>query len=286
VPISLGFLLLSAAFLKGYELLVALLPETSVWTSRAFRIAAIEVECLLGLWLPSGLRPRWARRAALATFLGFFAVSMSKTMAGEASCGCFGPVPIPPLWIAALDFVAIVALWRWRPAGPEERQVGARWLRCVAVLLLFLLVGVPGGVVLAVSRPVVLGADTRTDEHHFAVLLEPEKWVGRHCPLFHYADIGEELSQGHWLVVLYHHDCPRCRAAVPAYEARAWAAESDPAAPRVAFIAVPPYGPLLWRFAPGTPCRHGRLNESKVWLVSTPAVIRLQDGVVQPEPPG
>lgn len=73
---------------------------------------------------------------------------------------------------------------------------------------------------------------------------------------------------------------------MPEHEARARAAAADPAAPRTAFIAVPPHGVPLWQFAPGSSCRQGRLRESKSWFVTTPAVMRLQDGVVQPETTG
>jgi hypothetical protein len=283
IRFALSLLLLSAASLKGYELFAAPLPETSLWTSRAFRIGAVEAEALLGLWLLSGLRPRGARWAALAAFLAFFGISLSKALAGEASCGCFGRVPIGPQWTAAFDLGAILALWRWRPAEAEGRPVGRRWLRVAGVMLLFLVAGVPSGFVLAVSRPAVLDAEADIDAEQSVLVLEPEKWVGRRCPLLPYADIGNELSRGRWLVVLYHHDCPRCRDVVPAYAARARAAAADPTAPRIAFLAVPPHGAPSWQFAPGSSCREGKLTASKEWFVVTPAVLRLQDGMVEPE---
>ena len=87
-------------------------------------------------------------------------------------------------------------------------------------------------------------------------------------------------------MVLYHHDCSRCQEVVPQYEARARVAESELAAPRIALIAVPPHGAPMWPFAPGPSCRQGRLDESKNWFVTTPAVLRLEDGVVQAETGG
>jgi hypothetical protein len=283
IPFFLSLILLSAGALKGYELFTASPPETSLWTSRGFLIAVIEVEFALGLWLLFGLWPPGARRAALAAFLAFFVVSLFKALAGEASCSCFGRVPVSPRYTAALDFAAIFSLWLWRPPARAERPVGSRWLRVAAVLLLFLLVGVPSGIVLAAHRPASLNPDAEIDANQSVVLLEPEKWLGRRCPLLKYIDVGGELSHGGWLVVLYHHDCPRCQEVAPEYEARATAAAADPAAPRTAFIAVPPHGAPLWQFVPDSPCRQGRLNESKNWFVATPVVMRLQDGVVQSE---
>jgi hypothetical protein len=284
LPVSLGLLLLTAAGLKGYELLATPLPEASLWSWRAFRIGAVEAEGVLGLWLLSGLRRHGARRVALAGFGLFFSVSLSKALAGEENCGCFGRVPLDPRWTAALDLAAILALWRWHPAKRMERGKGGRRMGLAAVLLLIAFVGVSGGLVLASGRFAVLDGETDLDANASLVVLEPEKWMGRRCPLLSYADIGAELSQGRWLVVLYHHDCPRCRAGIPIYEAKGRSAASDPAAPRIAFLAVPPHGTPLWQFAPGLACRQGKLTESKEWFVATPAVVRLQDGVVQETP--
>lgn len=281
IPIAFGLLLFSAAFLKGYELFEAPLLDANPWYSRAFQIAAVEAEWVLGLWLLSGLWRWGVRWAALAAFHTFLAVSVTRALAGEETCGCFGRVPISPIWMAALDLAAILALWLWRP--PKGRGVGRRvpWLRAMPVLVLLLLVGVSGGIVLAVGGPVANDGDTEIDANHSVVVLEPERWIGRRCPLLPYIDIRDELSQGQWVVVLYHHDCSRCRATVPVYEALSQAAQ-----PQVAFLAVPPHGPPLWQFAPDSSCRQGRLSDRKQWLVNTPAVIRLHDGVVQPESAG
>jgi hypothetical protein len=282
-PFLLSLILLSAGVLKGYALFTTPRPETSLYTSRGFLIAVIEAEFALGLWLLSGLWPQGARRTALIAFVAFFVVNLSKVFAGESTCGCFGRAQVSPIFTAFLDLAAILFLWLWRPLARTERPARFQLLRVAAVLFLFLLVGVPSGIVLAGGRPASLNADAEIDANQSIVLLEPEKWVGRRCPLLKYIDVGGELSHGDWLVVLYHHDCLRCQEVVPEYEARAIAAATDQAAPRTAFIAVPPYGAPLWRFATDSPCRQGRLNESKNWFVATPVVMRLQDGVVQSE---
>jgi hypothetical protein len=276
VPTSLSLLLLSAAFLKGYELYAAPLPETGLWTSGGVRVGVVEAELLLGLWLLSGLWVRAARWTALVAFHIFFTVSLSQALAGQESCGCFGSVPVDPRWTAALDLLAILALWRWRPVESLGRLLRARSLRVAASLAVLLLVGIPGGFVLAARWPEIEADGSR-------VVVKPEKWVGRRCPLLPYTDIGAELSRGRWLVILYHHNCPRCQEVVPIYEAKARAAAANPAAPRIAFLAVPPHGTPLWMFAPGSASLQGRLTESKEWFGSTPAVLRLQDGVVQAE---
>jgi hypothetical protein len=102
-----------------------------------------------------------------------------------------------------------------------RNAAGTPLFRVAAILVLLLIVGIPGGIILAASKPGNVGAEYEIDVNQAVILLEPEKWVGRRCPILKYTDIGEELSHGSWLVVLYHHDCPRCRELVPEYEARA-----------------------------------------------------------------
>ena len=46
------------------------------------------------------------------------------------------------------------------------------------------------------------------------VVLDPENWAGRPCPLLDYIDIGDQLREGDWLVLLYHRDCPGCQRAI------------------------------------------------------------------------
>lgn len=210
---------MSAAGLKAYDLLFgAPSPETGSWVSRSFWIGAIEVECLLGLWLLSGLSLRRARWAAVPVFLTLFAISLSKALAGEENCGCFGRVPIDPRWTAGLDLGAILALGTWRPANDAGRPGRARGFSVALVLFLFFVLGASVVFVLAVGQEGFFAGDAEIDAKQSVVLLEPEKWVGRRCPLLPYTDIGEDLSRGRWIVVLYRHDCRQCEAAAPGEE--------------------------------------------------------------------
>jgi len=131
------------------------------------------------------------------------------------------------------------------------------------------------------SRPTAwLGPDGGIVGDAKAVLLEPRTWLGRECPLLRHMDIGKRLSEEAWTVVLYRHDCPRCRAVLPQYETGAAAMAGQPNAPGVALVAIPPYekpeSPLTGRGA----CLRGRLSDRRDWLVATPAVIHLVQGEV------
>lgn len=116
VRIVLGLVLLTAAALKGHQLATDPVAETSLFSSRWFLIGVVEFELFFGLCLLAGLCPRWTWRAALVCFTGFACISLYKAVSGEASCGCFGKVPVDPWHTFLLDLAAVIALSRWRPA--------------------------------------------------------------------------------------------------------------------------------------------------------------------------
>lgn len=131
VPRLVGLLLLIASILKGYDLATVPTAETSLWTSCWFLIAVVEAEFTLGFWLISGLLSSFARWTALGVLVVFFFVSVSKALAGETNCGCFGPVRVAPRYAAGLDFIVILfsaigilhGLWGMRP----ELRYSAAW---------------------------------------------------------------------------------------------------------------------------------------------------------------
>jgi hypothetical protein len=110
VRIVLGLILLTAAALKGHQLATEPVAEASLFTSRWFLICVVEFELFFGLWLLSGIYPRRTWQAALVCFSAFACVSLYKALSGEASCGCFGRVPVNPWYTVVLDVTAVAAL--------------------------------------------------------------------------------------------------------------------------------------------------------------------------------
>jgi len=80
--LALGLLLLIAAALKGHQLATEPVPETGLLTSRWFLIGVVEFELFFGLWLLSGLYPKWTWRAALGT------TRRSYSAPADAEGGC------------------------------------------------------------------------------------------------------------------------------------------------------------------------------------------------------
>lgn len=287
----LGVLLLAAGALKGWQLLTEPMANNDIWSYRPFLILQVEFELAMGLWLLSGLLPKAAWLASLGCFCLFCLVTLYKGLSGAASCGCFGPVHVNP-WITlmAIDLPAVAALTIFRPvlslAGlraflrPRD-AVRALWREFMTprpsfphlAAAVLLGVAVPGATtpILALSEP---PASTTKYE-----VLEPKTWTGAELPILGYIDVAEQLKSGTWLLLLYHHGCPGCAKAVPAYEQMARDLAGNEDFLRIALIEVPPYGP-----APAgedSPCLRGRLAQTKEWFVATPAVAVTTDGVVQ-----
>lgn len=103
LPRVLALLLVFAAMAKTYQgwagmhLSAALLLQSAV-------------EGMLGLWLGSGILVRWSSRIALVAFVFFATVSLSGTLEGETSCGCFGSFQVPPTYTFLMDMTIVSLL--------------------------------------------------------------------------------------------------------------------------------------------------------------------------------
>jgi thiol-disulfide isomerase/thioredoxin len=280
----LGLLLLAAAIMKGYELLTVPVANADIWSNRYFLIFTVEFELALGIWLLSGLFKRAAWLAALGCFGLFCAVTLYKGLAGYGSCGCFGRVQVSP-WVTlfAVDLPAVVGLGMFRPQIDWQRMWRLpHWLEpapngtVLAVVFLLGLSAVGG------TSPVLLfkapGAVTAEYE-----ILEPETWVGKELPILEYIDIGEQLKEGNWLVVLYHHDCPGCAEAIPTIEQMASDLQGNEDVLKIALIEVPPYRSDMTSspVASDISCTTGKLSMSKKWFVTTPAMLLNSNGFVK-----
>ena len=114
------------------------------------------------------------------------------------------------------------------------------------------------------------------------VLLQPERWLGKPCPLLRHIEIGDQLVRGEWIVFFYHYGCPMCEELIPTYlqRARDMAAQNNSA--KVALVQLSPQ-----REAPaplaldGAPCLAGNVSQVREWVVSTPIELRFAAGIVK-----
>jgi hypothetical protein len=127
----LGLLLLTAAVMKGHELLTTPMANTDIWSNRYFLIFQVEFELALGIWLLSGLFRRAAWLVVLGCFTLFCCVTLYKGLTGAASCGCFGRIHVNP-WITlfAIDLPAVLALLLFRPKLETQKVLDImHWLQ-------------------------------------------------------------------------------------------------------------------------------------------------------------
>lgn len=181
----------------------------SIWTSRSFLIAQVELELFLGVCLLSGVYRRAAWLVGRVCFVVFSMVTLYKGLSGAESCGCFRAVPVNP-WITlfAIDLPAVIALAIFQPNLRPTQPVRYFPHRLAVATILILAIGIPSGIAMANFDPTVLNSEGEIIGDSQYVILETETWVGKNLPILKYIDIGDQRNEGNWLLLLYHYDCP------------------------------------------------------------------------------
>lgn len=276
---AVAALLLVAAGLEVHQLATAPSVTTGILTARWFRIAWVEFELFMGVWLLSGVYSRLSWLGAFSCFVVFSGVTLTKGLAGQDNCGCFGAVEVNPWYTFVLDVSVVGAMAAaWRGANPP----GPRAIRrraVIAALTAVLTLGVTAGLAIGNFRPGTVTAEGELVGESGIVLLEPETWVGGRFPLLGHIDVGEKLSRGRWIVVLFARGCPGCAEALPRYQklAQGGAFGGVP----VALVEIPRAhssgAPELTR-GPGPVW--GLLDGRRDWFVTTPVVVLLTEGQV------
>jgi len=217
----------------------------------------------------------------LVCFVGFSCVTLYKGLSGEASCGCFGKVEISPWYTLAFDICAVLAMLAFRPGRIDTHPMRPGWGRLAGLGAFVLAVAVSGGWTMANYQPAVLDSDGDLTGDGEIVVLEPEKWIGKRCPLLRYVDITENLTQGKWLVLLYHHECVRCREAIQVLQKLSKNLRANKIITHIALIDMPPYSDQLISSRNPSDEIHGRLDNHVSWFAATPVLFLLENGIVR-----
>lgn len=289
----LGTLLLVAAALKTHQLATEPVVGGGLLESRWFLAAVVQFEILLGFWLISGVFPCVVWWVALLTFGAFTVVAAAKGIAGEPSCGCFGTVETSPWLTLTIDIAAVIALCGCAVPGlPSGRKASSAalpgigypsgtasaaagfsrahvwllglWLTTAAGLGFFSVRG-------AASEPMAAIGQRVGD----VILVQPDQMIGQRFELGRYTDIGQQLSQGRWLVVFYNARCPECERLKEYWSTSLSEIRGEG---NTAFISVPP------DVTGTTPALHGvrwgTLDSGIDWLIQMPLVVAIQDNRV------
>jgi hypothetical protein len=284
-------LLLFAAGSKGYRLSNEPVVVRTILESQWLLIAAVEWEFLLGLSLlliPSAA-PRLLWNFTIATFGLFAAVSLYHGLSGDSTCGCFGAMETTPLLTLGLDISAIVVLFVARPVGRawSVPAFSRNRVRVVFVVLLWMALGGPAAIAMTYGQARTISSSDAI------VVLDPVNWIGKPFPLFPFVEgepgdtqedrpLRERLAKGDWLVVLYHHDCPRCIDLI----ARRESICRECGVGRCALLALPPFESIpAPRDNRATLHEYrGRLGEKRRWFATTPVLMIFRDGIVAEAP--
>lgn len=104
-----GVLLFLAAALKAWDVSTDPDWHATGASHAAEKVAILQYEVLLSLWLLSGWFPLGSSFIAALTFLCFSIVNCYQGLVNEPSCGCFGRAQLSP-WIALVLDVAVFSM--------------------------------------------------------------------------------------------------------------------------------------------------------------------------------
>ncbi len=276
----LGLLLIGAAVLKAHQQASGWPPASGLLADSYLALGTVAFELALGIWLLAGSYPRLARWFAATSFSVFLAVSLAKAGAGEATCGCFGSVSVNPRITAALDALAVAALFLVEPQDGSGQSAHLRLrLRGTFAAAGVLMLSAGGWWTLGTGAARL--EDTRVVAAGSSIVIDPQGWMGQRFPLLPYINIGNRLDRGEWCVVLYRHDCPACHEQLPAFTEAF--GRLGPRTRQLALVEVPterppPQPPNLPALAETW---SGRLRDGPRWLVQTPLFLRADDGIVR-----
>ena len=203
------------------------------WTS----LLLIQLEVVLGVLLFTGIAGSIGRVIALIAFVLFASFSAYRALAGYESCGCFGAVQVHP-WITFAIDLLLISLLTWNVRQSAEAPARTRPTVAFAMVSCLLLSGTAWGLSLTFQPHSLAGDDGIVVPAGGLVILEPETWNGKKLPIAKHMSPNVDLSQGDWTMLLYHHDCRDCQAALPHYEQLAAQTHGR----RLLLVEIPPYG--------------------------------------------
>lgn len=222
-----------------------------------------------------------AWRTATGLFAVFAAYSASSILLGSDSCSCFGSVDLNPIWSLGLDVIVLAILLAQRDAilHQDPNRAAKKSLQTLVVVgyATIATISLTNAFELKWRPSTILQGVSGTSDGR-VVILDPQKWAGNPFPIRDALNPAINLEAGHWTVLLYHHDCPKCQDALPRYERLAeLITKRDDVAENVLFIEAPPFGappPLTNSYV------YTRLADDRAWLVETPLEIQVSDGIV------
>jgi hypothetical protein len=253
--------------------------------ARWFNIFVVEFELFFGIWLIFGTLPKLTWLATTGLFVIFSLVTFHEAVSGKLSCNCFGNVAINPFFTMTLDLVIVGFLVLFRPKGMifGRREIFLRLIsnfqyrKIVFVVLTWLILAIPASyAIIAVNKIDIneLGTEFVRLDGKKAILLTPEKWVGKELPLLPH--IGQQkdgvdlLKNGQWTIVLFSHNCLKCKQTMGNL--------ITTKTPNIFCIEIPPYGKNKEQIKD---FKYAKLDNSQNWFVDTPVILKTNRLIVE-----
>jgi hypothetical protein len=262
--LAAGLLIIAGAF-KLWQIVTEPDPHLGTMPVSAWLLSAlVGIELTLAWWLCVLRAHRWILSAAALLFAVFAAWTGYQAVHGELSCGCFGPMPIPPVVMLVVDTVVAAGLWTCVRTSTTDGVRPWHWTGMVIILV-------------GVACAVMWGRPPFPDQRGEAPInsVPAPGWRYRVGMSVGVAD--PRLSRGTWRVICYRYACPHCQAhlATWAYAAREAAAAGE----QWAFLWLDDPSistDLLSDRMAGTLPRWQRTMP----MMRTPALLTVADGVV------
>jgi hypothetical protein len=251
---------------------------------------------------------RLARPMAILMLGLFCLILIGELMQGNlATCGCFGEIPVPPWVMLVIDGALLLGVLLFDPA-PLLPTTPARWP--VGAALVLVIAGFAGSFarVIPAGRAMVPNPDDGTTINDpdpgggntpappddptvnpsptplpgYWFTSDTDAWVGkpwREIELFTFMPKWpRDLDSGRRFVVFYGRTCEHCEdmfredLALPALGSIVSAVE-------VPYSKTALRGPNAWPM-PQTPCEHLKLPLGCDWIITTPLVVAVENGIV------
>jgi hypothetical protein len=260
--------LLAAAILKAYDLWQY---DKTLLGSRPLAVVVIILEVVLAGCIALDRRIVRARVVGITVFCCFALTAFAKAILGHTSCACFGPIDVNPWYTLALDLTAVASLVLFGSGLPHFTAKRVAILSAIAGLLVVVAFGA-----------VIRGKASRTGRQESA-MLKPKEWIGTQLPILGQIDIGNQLGNGNWIVVLVHRDCPMCRRAVVRSMQLTHQFGISLSDWCVAVVEISGRGPDtagIPTISSDSPIL-GRVSRDVKWSVTTPVVLWVVDGIVR-----
>lgn len=275
----------SAVFrgIVGLILLFAAAAKTHSLASNGLQTGFDAADVLLVLWEVALAVVLWLYPSLLtwiagaATFAIFSVVSFGSVVSGAESCGCFGMLSVPPLATLMLDLFFVAGLSFFALNMPRAVRVPGSLMKATLIGGSTFVTFSSMLLAMSIASRAVAGDSGIQFLPGNLVVLEPERWIGERFPLVDHIEDGDDFLDGDWEVLLYRPDCSECRELI----SKRYDMDGSLHGNRAGNLAAIGIDGGVAAVAIPSRVRFFSVDQSFEWLIETPCLVEIRDGVVE-----